>query len=738
MAEIKRYQSQTVFNQPIGVVRPSRAGEIMGQAMEQVGAQMAAFGYERAVDEQTIAGRKAAMRMRTRDPVTGELMYQDVSPDLSPVAAKEAESLYQQSYLTALGEDLKARYASIALENENDPEAFDKAADTYRIANEKNIPEDFRTIAQELSFVLQSEHYNSILQTQREKQKATLERNNINNLQNTANDIESIALNESVAIYDTDFDNIRAGLDPFQNFDQIVVNARGSIDQFNNTTDFVMGGIGTKESLTKATNLKKAFSKNYVRGTIYGAFAHIDSIPINPQLDETMSQLKNDIQMNVISLAQRGAMIQDTSLESKEIVAKMRIPELFTMLDPASRKDVASDLRTAYGFAKEAQKEEKAIVNLAYHANNPATTDVSKFNEGLKKIHGFKGAMDLFGFLQKPENTIGNNPISAQIFGTNHELPQMFQDLFENDNYLFTIAANPKSLDALISMADKALYRTGASGDYFLTRGLSDDALINLNMLKTVRDLSGPIGTTRFAAMMQDPSINLQARGKEYIIASMGDDKKIDDFIDKHIPKDNPEFRAKWRQSGIRVIGAVGYDQAVKVVQETSKHYAKSNLLADDFSTLYTPERAFGEVFDMWEEEANKTLKTFGDYTLGVNAKLRFDQRSDPKMPTYYAIDTQTDAIIMNGTQPAIIRTDALKQRLKLKNIDLEMIMEKELLQSLNTERKKDARRYADPSYSDGQEPVRMEGGRIQSDTEFDFVDIAKLIERLRASNGSQ
>ena len=124
MAEIKRFHSQPVFNKPIGVVRPSRAGVQAAQQMAKAGDAMFKASYEREVINQKKVGRETALSMEIRG-TDNKLEIKQLPSGLSPVAASQAQGIIDRRYVEALNVDMKNRALEMREKYENDPEGFD-------------------------------------------------------------------------------------------------------------------------------------------------------------------------------------------------------------------------------------------------------------------------------------------------------------------------------------------------------------------------------------------------------------------------------------------------------------------------------------------------------------------------------------------------------------------------------------------------------------------------------------
>ena len=120
MAEIKRFQSQPVFNKPIGVVRPSRAGV----QVRKWRVTMQCSKHRMSVKLSTKRKAETAISMEIRD-ADNNLQIKALPSGLSPVAASQAQGVIDRRYVEALNVDMKNRALEMRTKYENDPDGFD-------------------------------------------------------------------------------------------------------------------------------------------------------------------------------------------------------------------------------------------------------------------------------------------------------------------------------------------------------------------------------------------------------------------------------------------------------------------------------------------------------------------------------------------------------------------------------------------------------------------------------------
>ena len=157
MAEVKAFQSQAVFNKPIGVVKPSSAGVQAAESMERLGANMVNNFYKRAVTEEQAVGRSAAAKFAVRDE-KGQLDIRDIDESLSPVARQTAQPLIDENYRKALYVDMKNEATRLRADHKNDPDGFDTAYSAYINKTRELVGERFGAFVNDAGSALAGEN----------------------------------------------------------------------------------------------------------------------------------------------------------------------------------------------------------------------------------------------------------------------------------------------------------------------------------------------------------------------------------------------------------------------------------------------------------------------------------------------------------------------------------------------------------------------------------------------------
>jgi len=646
VAEIKTFQTAGFYNKPIGIVQPSSAGVQVGQALERAGATMANFAYERAVQEQTVAGKKAALRMRVRDE-QGNLVYNDVSKDLSPLAQRQAEQLYNQSYLNALTKDIDVAFKGFA-DNTFDPEQFDALADEYRNQTLENVPEDFKAFAQDVSIATQAEYFNTVVA---KKNKLEIERaynDSVYNLEKYVNDAAPITQTKVIDVLGQSYE--------IQDPEQITQLTRDItnvvLSELNNFSDRVQvwGSTSRKDgALNKSIAFMKAHEKNVIFGYANGVQEFISKLPINPEQNDTMVQLRTEVMQGLSATVATGAIPTDISPVAQGILRQLGAEKIANSISLENRKDISSDINTQTNQMLKRQKDDVARVNLSVTEASTTTAskkDLDKFmSDSLNINSGQEAAIYLS---QNLTNT--NNPVTKMILLGSNELPQSVQDMFEDESMFLQLMSDPNTYATMRSLYDQMTIRTTTAGEVFIPRGLSEESIKNMETVKLMEKIGGVNMATKYLAKMSDPTFNPDALGKEIIKTS--DEKANADSLVKDMFKDNPRLRLFAKENFNSLVGMTGdIKKAKAVLIEMDKNYKSSKYMGDGQRMLYTPEAIFGDSVGDWERLANQKLQTISkDYKLGENVFLRLSLRSDPKDPVYVAVDENDMAITSNGS----------------------------------------------------------------------------------------
>ncbi|MAB40647.1 MAG: hypothetical protein CL525_16320, partial [Aequorivita sp.] len=130
MAEIRRLQSQPVFNKPIGVVTPSNAGVRAAEETANLGARMMQSFFNKEVQAQQEKGVEIASQFAVRN-AKQDVEYRSLPQGMSKIAQKTAQPLIDKKYQAAIMADMKKEAAKYRADNPDDPDGFDTAFSAY-------------------------------------------------------------------------------------------------------------------------------------------------------------------------------------------------------------------------------------------------------------------------------------------------------------------------------------------------------------------------------------------------------------------------------------------------------------------------------------------------------------------------------------------------------------------------------------------------------------------------------
>jgi len=127
-------EQRTFKNQPIGVVRASRAGEEYWQTVGRAADELTQTAYRAAADQAKRTGMETAAAVkgsdfRTIDPLTGEIEtfnMPSVPKGFGTVARDAFEQVAENRYVKSVETSIKEKSAEIALTHQNHPQAVER------------------------------------------------------------------------------------------------------------------------------------------------------------------------------------------------------------------------------------------------------------------------------------------------------------------------------------------------------------------------------------------------------------------------------------------------------------------------------------------------------------------------------------------------------------------------------------------------------------------------------------
>lgn len=660
MAEIKRFQSDFVYNKPIGVVTPSRAGIAAAETLSQVGAQLANLGYDRAVKEETIAGKRAAMRMRTRD-ADGNLSYTDVSSELSPIAARTAEAKYDERYLVAMGNDLKMRFASLASDYAFDPQGFDERSGTFLQETVATVDEKFKGYAEELGASLIFEHYNEISIDARKRADMIANENTQRLFEDEITDASAYVADQTL----TAIDNVIEG--DFQSPEeyQAAVNdmfsvVDGNIRAYSDKIYSWAISTGKQEYIDQARTMVDRYRTAAGRGYANGVLSIIDRIPVNAENARMKMQFKNEVIDGMQYVFRTGNMPTDISEGAKQILQGFNIQGVVRELGSVTSTNIASDLATISNNTAKLIADDIARANAGVTINNITNAPADKVQEALAVTYGIETPQQMLSLLNSlltttPDGqpTFQSHPVTQMIQQGAGNLPASFKGIFNNESMFNALVGDPATYPLMRSLYDQSTQRTTSTGTVFLPRGFSAEVVAKMAQLKVIERFNPAGSVADFWRQSTDPTVDFSARGQTILESQK---TTIPKLVDKHIDEDNLELIGYANKNLQSMIGAYGLDTSIEMLKEMGKNYDTSDLMFNQPLTLYTPERVYGDDFDIWLSAATAKLSiansnpvTGEAYKLGEDAFLVLRPDRDPNLPEYFAVDSTTGRIITSA-----------------------------------------------------------------------------------------
>lgn len=127
-------EQRTFRNQPIGVVRASRAGEEYWKTVGRAADELTQTAYRAAADQAKRTGMETAAAIkgsdfRTIDPVTGEIEtfnMPSVPQNFGTIARDAFEQVAENRYVKSVETAIKEKSAEIALTHQNHPQAVER------------------------------------------------------------------------------------------------------------------------------------------------------------------------------------------------------------------------------------------------------------------------------------------------------------------------------------------------------------------------------------------------------------------------------------------------------------------------------------------------------------------------------------------------------------------------------------------------------------------------------------
>ena len=659
MAEIKRFQSQPVFNKPIGVVRPSRAGVQAAQEMARVGDAMFKASYEREVINQKKVGRETAISMEIRD-ADNNLQIKALPSGLSPVAASQAQGVIDRRYVEALNVDMKNRALEMRTKYENDPDGFDDNYTQYINETVKTAGR-YSQQARQIGATYAGQHKAALLADKLEFEDQIDFKNSYDSIRQEVEEIAAYASSP-----DEIGDNTAGML--AQRHDDLVKKG-GIIDQF-------IAKHGDRLGVTQATELRHLARSSYYGGQIK-ALAQSLEVFAEAQNPFTKESVVTQ-HLRYVQDALRKGSVATLPEGVRENLDQLGFNDDFLQQPGMGRvrDTLASQLAVIEGNreeifnanrnARELQRIGRKIDDGIMLSSNEAQAFLS--NAGMTDAYAL--AQNLPQILANPDNP-DYQPFYKILMGRG-ALPQSAIDLLGDQGTVQdVIANNPDMLPVLQNFYRQATTVNLGGYQQHSPRGLNSDATVFWNTMEAYTNSVRTMDVAAFFAKKTELDALPAQQRKDRISRQMKDGKydNLDDFIVKASgvdPNDTDQisFLSTYADELVLIHGHV---KAGKILKRTSRDvFTESKIVFGNFPTRYNPNAIFtdsGErnVFSdsiIAQLDRHPLGNQLGK-ELGKNVFLAPDPREGSVLPSYALVDRDGVPLMVNN-EPLIVNSNSV------------------------------------------------------------------------------
>lgn len=659
MAEIKRFQSQPVFNKPIGVVRPSRAGVQAAQEMARVGDAMFKASYEREVINQKKVGRETAISMEIRD-ADNNLQIKALPSGLSPVAASQAQGVIDRRYVEALNVDMKNRALEMRTKYENDPDGFDDNYTQYINETVKTAGR-YSQQARQIGATYAGQHKAALLADKLEFEDQIDFKNSYDSIRQEVEEIAAYASSP-----DEIGDNTAGML--AQRHDDLVKKG-GIIDQF-------VAKHGDRLGVTQATELRHLARSSYYGGQIKALAQSLEVFAEaqNPFTKESVvtqhlryvqdalrkgsvATLPEGVRENLDQLGFNDDFLQQPGMGRVRdtLASQLAVIE-------GNREEIFNNNRNLRELQRIGRKIDDGIMLSGSEAqaflSNAGITDAYALAQNLPQI------------LANPDNP-DYQPFYKILMGRG-ALPQSAIDLLGDQGTVQdVIANNPDMLPVLQNFYRQATTVNLGGYQQHSPRGLNSDATVFWNTMEAYTNSVRTMDVAAFFAKKTELDALPAQQRKDRISRQMKDGKydNLDDFIIKASgvdPNDTDQisFLSTYADELVLIHGHV---KAGKILKRTSKDvFVDSPITFGKFPTRFSPEVAFageGEMTVFLKAAADQVMRlpnsVSDNLDFGKNAFLAPDPREGSVLPSYTIVDEFGVPLMVNN-EPLIVNSNSV------------------------------------------------------------------------------
>jgi len=658
MAEIKRLQSQQVFNKPIGIVQPSTSAVEAGRNLERLGSQMMQRAFEAEVDVQKQKGIDAARGFAATN-TDQEIVYRKLPQGLSKIAQREAQPIIDKKYSAALLSDMKAEAKKLRADFDKDPDGFDNAFSAYVKKTAELTDPRYKAIAIDVGAEIAGQNTADIYADKAEADDAQDYKNMFDAITSSGQDLEAF-IGAGAPIHDGSVAHAK------------FMNTMREIDE-------LVDLHGDRMSVTQERNMRTNLKRQYGGAMASSVVAKLQALP-----EFQDPAFGADMAANVINALEQ--VYRSGSIDAIEPAVMKHLTDAgFSermisgdVFDSESRRVIAGDISVMENNFQERLTATKS-------ANQAGVTMRTLSEGGVASQDHMNNLFDNLGYnsVESLMNDLPNilNPANKETQGirnillhNNSDLPDVVRNIFTTDN-LQRLANNgqlPLAMD-LFQQTTKRLNVDG-SGVNTVQRGISNDVMAEMASLNAyrngVKDASFVEYFQRKGELKRDP------QRKEMLNSYLGSDGNnkqitIGKFVDSALPSDaTPEEKGYYLKYAEDLVLMHGTEKATEILEQSAnKVFVKSKFISNNVRSRFAPEKAFPLRTDMdvFQVHTQSILDTAdGDYKLGDNAFLIPDPRHGSVNPVYMLVD-ENNMPIMSGSKPLLTSGQAVvEQRMKM------------------------------------------------------------------------
>lgn len=645
MAEIKRFSGDTVFNKPIGVVRPSTAGVQAGQAMAQIGARMFQAGYEQEVIKQKAVGKETAMTLPIRDE-DNNLVVKPLPQSLSPVAAQEAQGVIDRRYLEALNLDFKNRAAQLRLEHDKDPQGFDTAFSQYINTTVENAGR-YSQQAREMGATYAGQHTAAIMADKLDFEERTAFNNSYTSIVQQIDDLSARRLmpeaigENSVRTLDYDLNQL--------------VRPNGIIDQLADQ-------YADRISVTAVSELKNRARAQYYGSQLSEIASNVDTFAEeqNPFAPESIVTQQLRIMQDVL----RTGRMDKLSQAAQDRLATFGFTQEFLTQDGFARvrNQLASQLAVIEGNKEEIFNSARAERTMALIQNRidsgaavgPDQAQAYLNSVGLTNAYAIADALPTI--LKNGAGHATTGRLHSLLMG-NGQLPDSVKTLLGDPSVVRDIIArDPNMLPILQNFYRQATTfqpydpetGVGTGLPIYTDRGLDSDATVFWNTLEAYSNSVRTLDVEGFFAKQSLFDQMSSDAKKDSIKGLLGDDMTLREFVIKSSGADENDFEQINFMSSYadELLLMHGKEKAAQILKSTANQvFTDDKLIFGAFPTIYSPIKIFpneDERTILLRDAASQLLRSprFNrDMKAGEDYFLMPDPREGTVFPVYTLVD---------------------------------------------------------------------------------------------------